>query len=188
MIQTAREDEIDRLAKTLKVLQVEYEKFFNGALDIPPGEEHAKLSKAIRRLRGRKQMTSVDRFRLMQLESRFNSYSELFNRRLRHKEEVGRAAVQSKAENAAKATARNGVVVRDKLAPRDVEALYGELASGNNQGSFDLESFRVYLSRQAGEIRRKTGCREVRFRVVEEGGRTKLKAKPIREAQADSAG
>jgi hypothetical protein len=189
MIPTSREDAIERLSRQLRELRVEYEKFFNGALDIPPAEEHTRLGKEIRSLRNAKQMNAVDRFRLGQLEARFNSYSELFNRRLRYREEVGRAT----APNAPGATtdrlawnAREGVLIEDQLPQQAVEALYGELVAGGNKARFDLESFRVYLSQQAGAIRRKTGCSGVRFRIVEEAGETKLKAKPVRtDAGAD---
>ena len=43
----------------------------------------------------------------------------------------------------------------------------------------DLESFRKYLDRQATRIRERTGCVEVQFRLTEENGAAKLKAKPV---------
>jgi hypothetical protein len=43
----------------------------------------------------------------------------------------------------------------------------------------DYQSFCRYLERQAEAIRARTGCSGVRFRLASEGGRIKLKAKPI---------
>ncbi len=187
MIQLTQVDEIDRLDKSLRLLRVEYEKFFNGALEIPPAQEHSKLAKEIRQLRTSRRMTSVERFRFIQLEARYNSYSELFNRRLRKWEEVGHSSA-STVGSSPPLDMRKGVVVRDRLSASVVEALYTELTNSAQKPRFDLESFRSYLSHQAGQIRRKTGCDAVRFRVVEVGGQAKLKAKPIREEQTEPPG
>ena len=125
MIHTVHEDAIDRLTRHLRELQVEYEKFFNGALDIPPAEDHARLSKAIRKLRNTKQMNAVERFRFVQLEARFNTYSELFNRRLRHREEVGRTVrTQKDAADRPAWDPREGVLVEDRL-PAAYEEIHG---------------------------------------------------------------
>lgn len=187
MIQLPQVDEIDRLGKRLRELRVEYEKFFNGALEIPPANEHSLLAKAIRQLRRSQRMNSVDRFRFIQLEARYNSYSELFHRRLRKWEQFGRGSGTSTGTTPS-LDMRRGVVIRDKLPAPIVEALYTELTSRAQNPRFDLESFRSYLSHQTGQIRRKTGCDAVRFRIVEEGGQAKLKAKPIRENRGEPAG
>ena len=36
------------------------------------------------------------------------------------------------------------------------------------------------LSKHADEVKKKTGCKEVRFQVVEENGRSKVKVFPVR--------
>jgi hypothetical protein len=43
----------------------------------------------------------------------------------------------------------------------------------------DLDTFRGYLQKQMTQIRDKTGCDAVQFRVVNEDGKVKLKAKPV---------
>jgi hypothetical protein len=57
-------------------------------------------------------------------------------------------------------------------------ALYAGVSRGGNR--IDLAAFRAYLDRQVAAIRAKTGCSQVRFRLVVEQGQTKLKARPIR--------
>ena len=42
-----------------------------------------------------------------------------------------------------------------------------------------IDSFQTYLRRQTEAIRQKTGCDEVQFRVAEEDGKLKLKARPV---------
>ena len=41
-----------------------------------------------------------------------------------------------------------------------------------------FDSFQSYLKKQASQIRKKTGCEQVRFRIASEDGQLKLKAKP----------
>jgi hypothetical protein len=80
-------ESIDRLAADVQQLRVDFERFFSGALLHPPEELRHRVQTQLRQLRGASAMTAVDRFRLSDLEARHNSYSELFSRRLREREE-----------------------------------------------------------------------------------------------------
>lgn len=170
-------DALNKLEHGIRELRVEFERFFNGALPVPPVELKERLQTALRRLRDRPIHNLADRFRLQQLEARFNTYSELQNRRLRTREE-GRAAVAVPAAGPRFDLAL-GVVLDPSLPGDAVEALFAGLARGDG-ARFDLDSFRSYLTQQLAAIRAKTGCEEVRFRLVEEDGQTRLKAKPIK--------
>ena len=76
------------LDRDVQQLRVDFERFFNGALPFPPEELRGRVQAQIRTLRGLSNgATAVDNFRLGDLEARFNSYNELFNRRLRDTEE-----------------------------------------------------------------------------------------------------
>lgn len=185
---------IERVGRELDALRVEFEKFFAGSRQTPPEEMREGIRGDLRRLRSYPLTQLADSFRITQLEARFNSYSELFNRRVREREE-GRRTVRPHSAAAAGhvgdglaadglaadgLAADRGVTVRDAVAADDARALYDALARDRaHPPQFDLDSFRSYLQRQAEAIRAKTGCSEVRFRLAEEGGRIKLKAKPI---------
>jgi hypothetical protein len=70
------------------------------------------------------------------------------------------------------------------LDPAAVEALYHGLAAGPGEGPrFDLASFGSYLERQAAALHGRTGCTAVQFRLAEEDGKLKLKARPITGAR-----
>jgi hypothetical protein len=71
------------------------------------------------------------------------------------------------------------VVLGGEVDDAAVEALYQGLARGGGGPRFDLESFRAYLDQQVGAMREKTGCSRVRFRLEPDGGKLKLKAKPL---------
>lgn len=183
-----RHDDIDRLADRIQDLRVEYERFFNGALLIPPLELQEHIQGLLRRLRGRPMTAFADRFRLTQLEARFNSFVELANRRLREREEGRGAARVARSGDERRPDPRQGVVVGERVATEAVEILYAGLCQGRTPPRFDLDSFRDYLHRQSASIRTKTGCSEVRFRVVDEDGQVKLKARPVRPEAGESDG
>jgi hypothetical protein len=174
-----RSHDIDQLAERIRVLRIDFERFFNGALAVPPHAQRDRILAALRHLRDQPLLTFADRFRLLQLEARFNSYCELYSRRLREREEGGGAGRVAPPEGP-RFDPEEGVVIEERARPEAVEALYQALCRAGEGPRFDLESFRIYLDRQTEEIRSKTGCRQVRFRLVEEEGRTKLKARPIK--------
>ena len=124
----------------------------------------------------------MDTFRLNDLEARFNSYNELFNRRLRDIEE-GRLARRPHAAAAGRPAVtipRRGSSSATASIPEAAEALYQGLAAApGDSPRFDLDSFQTYLARQVAAIREKTGCAEVQFRLATEDGKVKLKARPV---------
>lgn len=170
---------IERLEAAIRDLQIEYEKFFNGARDTPPVEMADAVRGEIRFLRNANLRAVADNWRLSQAEARFATYSELHNRRLRQREE-GRGPRPATVERRPAHDPMRGVVVGDRLESDAVEALYAGLARGSRSApSFDLDRFRAYLEKQVETIRARTGCRQVRFRLEPDGERLKLKAKPL---------
>lgn len=176
-------EDLDRLSVEIRQLQIEFERFFNGALPIPPEELRTRIQTQIRNFRNLN-LTSADSFRLGAVEARFNSYNEMFNRRLRDREE-GRhpGAVRATAPERRRYDAREGITFGASPDPEAVEALYQGLSSGAGDGpKFDLDSFEKYLARQVAALREKTGCDQVQFRLAEEDGKVKLKARPVPRA------
>jgi hypothetical protein len=173
---------LDQLGRDIQQLRIDFERFFNGALPVPPEELRGRVQAQIRGLRGMTNLaTAVDSFRLGDFEARFNSYNEMFNRRLRDLEE-GRAAAVRAAPPAApqRYDPQQGIVLGDRIDPEATEALYrGLVAAPGESPRFDLDSFQTYLSRQVAAIREKTGCAQVQFRLAAEDGKVKLKARPV---------
>ena len=170
--------DLDRFENHLRRLQIDFEKFFNGALTLPPEELRRSLQDELRRMRGLSQLSSVDQFRLNGVEARFNSYHELFHRRLRDYEEGRISATSQRIRQ--ELDPHDGVELGETLDPRAVEALYVGLAQGSAAPKFDLHAFGKYLQSQVASIREKTGCSRVRFRLHDEAGRVRLKAKPVK--------
>ncbi len=160
--------------------KLECDKFLNGATQVLPEEIRVRIARELRDLRQSRQNGVAESFRLGTLEARFNALSERFGRLLRVREE-GRmpgAPRPGADERAPRFDAGAGVVLDGDLEPEAVEALFASLAR-RGASKLDLESFRGYLAQQLDAIRGKTGAAEVQFRVAEEDGKLKLKAKPV---------
>jgi hypothetical protein len=171
---------LDQLARDVRQLQIDFERFFNGGLPFPPDELRGRIQAQLRSLRNVNLTSAADSFRLGDLEARFNSYNEMYNRRLRDLEEGRHHHRVIAFVEKPRFDARGGIVIGSEIDPEAAEALYHGLASGPGEGPrFDLDSFQTYLRRQAESIRQKTGCAEVQFRVAEEDGKLKLKARPV---------
>lgn len=173
-----------QLAEGIEQFRVDTERFFNGGLSLPPEELRSRLQAMLRELRSMTLRAAADQYRLGTLEARFNSFSELFGRRLREREEGRGAPVPRAAAAPAKPAydAREGIELRAAGTGAEaaaVEALWSGLAAAGGGRRLELETFRGYVAKQLDEIRAKTGAAAVQFRVVEEDGRLKLKAKPI---------
>ena len=161
-------------------LQIDYEKFFNGADPIPPEESRRRLGAQLKHLRNSR-LSSAEQFRLGTLEARFNSYGELFNRRQRQVEEGLNRAAAARAAHSDGPDPHQGVTVGSRVGSDAVHALYTGLSQGGQPPKFDLASFGEYLEHQAALIRQKTGCEKVQFRIEPDGQKMRLKAKPIRD-------
>lgn len=177
-------ERIDRLERMIRDLRIESERFLNGAVELPPEALRVEIHTELKRLRNANLKGVEDNFRLSNLEAKLNSFSELFGRRLRAQEEGRGVGAAAPPEPRKRHDPQQGIVVDDTTEPSAVEALYQRLhQSSGNRPRFDLESFRSYLDRQIGAIRQKTGARRVVFRIAEEQGKMKLKARPLREDQ-----
>jgi hypothetical protein len=174
------ERQLDRLEGLVQQLKVAYQRFFNG--DLPLSEclqIQDSLQLGLRALRRRQLQRAVDRFRLGGLEAQINSYSEMFGRRVRLLEE-GRAPQPRRPAPAADYDVERGVVLREASEEGAVEALFKGLCERTGRApAMDLGTFRSYLEKQLTQIRQKTGCGEVQFRLVQEEGKVKLKARPM---------
>lgn len=178
------DERMDRVDRDLRMLRVEFERFFNRApgVEYPDLErERARIGAELRKLRNSKLQGVEVGFRLGTLEAKYASYSQLFQRRVRQIEE-GVTPSGRPARRGASADPARGVVVAGRVKDETVAALYQGLhRQDGNRPRFDLESFRTYLERQLDTIRSRTGCDRVVFRVAEEEGKMKLKARPVQD-------
>ena len=168
-----------KLDRDIKRFRIDFERFFSGNLPIPPDQLRIKIQDQIKALRSERIKAVAQRFRLNGLEAKFNALAVLFNRRLRDFE-LGTGTNRPTSESAnSDFDPSVGVVVDERPSSDAVLALYEGLYSKSKRPKkTDFESFQNYLKKQANQIREKTGCSQVRFRIASEDGKLKLKAKP----------
>ena len=179
------ERDLDALAASIQQLRIAYQRYFAGDLPLPPEELRRQIDDQMRRLRGLNMRRPVDRFRFSSLEAQLSSYGEMYQRRLRVVEEgkvaPRRATVAAPAPRpASELDVEAGVAVDSRPSPEAIAALFHGLRSRNPATAMDLDTFGSYLARQVAQIQDKTGCSTVQFRLVEEEGKVKLKAKPLK--------
>jgi len=166
--------------RAVEQFRVDAERYFGGGLELPPEDLRDRIAAQLRELRSLNVRSVADRYRFTALEARFNALSELFNRRLREREE-GRGVVRRPAVvevDAPRYDATAGVVLGDRPDPAAIETLWRSLVATGGR-KLELDTFRGYLVRQIDQVRAKTGAASVQFRVAEENGELKLKAKPL---------
>jgi hypothetical protein len=81
------ERELIFLERNITALRVEYERFFGGELKRPPVQSRRTIEDVLRRAGNAEVEKAAERFRLQSLQSRYNSFVEIWDKRLRAKEE-----------------------------------------------------------------------------------------------------
>lgn len=119
------ERELNDLERGITTLKIEYERFFGGELKRPPVLPRRAVEETLRRLGNADIDRAVERFRLQALQSRFNSFAELWAKRMQLREE-GRTGPPRRLGQAALAAPAEPKPVRKSTAaasPLDVAAL-----------------------------------------------------------------
>jgi len=190
---------MDRIETRLRQLQIEFRRFFSGALEVPPVDLTESLQADFRTLRASGRLTVADSFRLGALEARFTSHSQLHQRRLQAQEiqvssrSRGRSAPPAAASGSATRRRRAGgsaVLVGRGDGPQAFDPLYEQIYPATREGRSRVsrQQFGSYLADQVERIQQKTGCDQVRVEVVSEDGRRRLKVRAIHSATKNDFG
>ncbi len=159
---------LDRLERDIKQLQIDFSRFFAGDLERPPTALQDALGTRIQRMRAKPRATTVDRFRLNSLAARLGSLNELFDRKMRRQ--------AARRQNHVKPT--DAVVAGSERGARAVRRLFHELYDEEKTPA-SITSFRDFLEKKVTEIRDRTGCSSVQFRVIENDGQRSLRARAL---------
>lgn len=81
------ERELNDLERGITSLRIEYERFFGGELKRPPLVPRRAVEENLRRLGNAEIEKAAERFRLQTVQSRYNAYAELWEKRMRAREE-----------------------------------------------------------------------------------------------------
>jgi hypothetical protein len=192
-------EDLDQLATSIRQLQARWDMYFSGVEKRPPNEAHARVEKVIREYDRSVIRNNADRFRLQGLVSRFNTLNELWQKRLRAREEGrafglhGRQAAVAPAPpprpepeapprpGGSGGEFRVGDAERDGAAVRALYDRFVEERQRTGEGAAPAyESFRELIGKQTAKIRGAKGARAVDFRLDTKDGRVALKAKVVK--------
>jgi hypothetical protein len=208
------QQDIERLDHGIRLLKVQYDQYFAGVLNLPPFELRAEVEQLIKAYAHASFDKPIQRFHFNSLVSRFNSFSELWAKCLRLKEE-GRAlpgypgvAIRGgmAAEGAASAGAtenpgRNGngrpgptlqTIVGgpgwDSERLRPLYRHYVEVleSQGKDPGALSFPGFARQIVQKTEAVKSRSACDAVRLRLTVEGERILLKAQPLRRRKKTS--
>ena len=169
--------------RAMQTLIRDWERFFAGDLRVPPHDDGERLGRRLRLLAESSAGSRVERFRLEQLQHRFQSYLQNWERMARDREEgraragaAGRPGLEQPAPPANAAAAR---AVDDQGAP----ALYDRYVAAKRALGLavgvDREAFEAQLAAQRERLRPKLGD-DVLFEVLVEDGKVRLAARTNR--------
>jgi hypothetical protein len=193
-------EDLEAIEKQMRQLQIEWDKFFGGIEKKPPTDLKTRLEGIIRRHANIEIRNNTERFRYQTMVAKYNTLNELWNKKLRAREE-GKAfgvhglkadvlpppppPVAAPAPRAMRPAA--GGEFRVQNPERDlaaVKALYENfLAARQKAGEHAVvkfDSFQKLIGQQASRILSDKGAQAVDFRLETKDGRVSLKAKVVK--------
>ena len=193
-------EELDLIEKSIRQLQIEWEKFFGGIEKKPPVDLKTRVEALVRKYSHAEIRNNAARFRYQGLQARYATFNELWSKRLRAMEEgrtVGfhgsRASavapapppVAPGAGSRPAAAAQREVRVKDPGADKQaVQDLYERFLAARQQtgesANVKYESFEKLIAQQAARILSQKGAAAVDFRLETKDGKVSLKAKPVK--------
>jgi hypothetical protein len=198
----ATDDDLDQLENMFRQLQIEWEKFFGGVEKKAPTELRTKVEAIVKRYAYTEIRNNTERFRYQALASRYNTFNELWNKRMRAIEEGrplglhGRAAILAApavgrsappAASRPPATPSGGGEFRVRSAEQDASAvrgLYEKFLQARQQagekGTVKFDNFQKLIGQQASKIMADKGAQAVDFRLETKEGKVSLKAKVVK--------
>jgi len=185
--------------RALQQLTKEWERFFAGVRSTPPTAERERLTRRLRMLSQEGTGGPAVQFRLEQLQGRFQSYSQMWERMLREREEgrtrqgyLARTAAPPAAESTPAPTedavraanARAATTVDDG----GVSALYERYVAAKREvgqaSRVDRAAFAAQLEAQRRQLEGRLGG-PVQFEVVVDGNKVKLAARRASRARQE---
>jgi hypothetical protein len=197
----ALQEDLDHLDVTIRQLQVKWDLFFNGQEKKPPSDLQAQVETLIRRYANAEIRNNGERFRYQGLTARFTTFNELWQKRLRAREEGKAFGVHglraerlppppppppppphpSRAAAAAAGEVRVADPSRDTAAVRELyERFVEEKRRAGEKTAPAFDSFRDLIGKQTEKIRSEKGAAAVDFRLETRDGKVSLKARIVK--------
>ncbi len=190
-------EDLDRLDVSLRQLQVKWDMFLSGAEKKPPDDLQAQVQLIIKRYGSAEIRNNGERFRYQSLTARFTTFNELWQKRLRAREEGkafgqhGLRAEQLPPSRPGASTARSEPAAQAEFrvagsghdAPA-IRALYENFVNERRRAGVGaappFESFQQLVTQQTERLRSEKGAAAVDFRLETKDGKVSLKARIVK--------
>jgi hypothetical protein len=192
----ALQDDLDRIDVMLRQLQVKWDLFFTGSEKKPPSELQTQVDVLIKRHSNSEIRNNADRFRFQGLSARYTSFNELWQKKLRAREEGRLFGMHGlKAEKMLPPSPPLNLSFKPEAPPefrvtdpsRDtaaVRALYERFVEERRRvgesAAPAFDAFQALIGKQAQKIRQEKGAQAVDFRLETKDGKVSLKAKVVK--------
>lgn len=192
-------EDLDALERSIRQLQIDWDRFFSGLEKKPPNDLKVKVEAIVRRHANAEIRNNAERFRYQTLTARYSTFNELWSKKLRAREEGKAFGVHGlKAEMLPppppappppppRAATARGNEFRVQNPERDaatVRSLYESFLEARSQNGeiapVKYESFQKLIGQQASRILNDKGGQAVEFRLETKDGKVSLKAKVVK--------
>ena len=183
------ERELTILEGELKRLEAEYNMFFAGRLPRPPWETRGRVEAMVKRIDRAHLINTGERFRFNTLQTRFQTFADLWERGLRAREEgrPGPFAQPSRTEAAKPKKPEDRILhvttFSDPMKEMDkLHDLYDSLAEARRDAGEEPVPFHKFadlIKTQVSGLKEK-GSPEVAFRVAVKDGKVNFTARALR--------
>ena len=180
-------EDLQLLDVKLKMLKNEYEQYFLGSRRREPSLLRGEVQKMVAYYANVPIRNTGYRFKFNNLRARFFAFRRHWDRILREIEEgrYERHIFQAKLherERVERGRSPRAGGGGEEAKPEDVFDSYlaARQACGQGTAGITRKKLDSLMEKQSAQLRAKSGCREVKFRVVVEDGKAKLKVSPVR--------
>jgi len=183
------DDDLHKVDIKINQLKRDYEQYFLGTRKRDPVNLRREVEKILRYWGNMHIPNTAARFRFNNLNSRFFSFRQRWDRILREIENgtYARDVFKAKLHERERGIGQTAPAAADPSQKTDPESetvaayLDARLACGQANKGVSEAKVRSILDQQREALKEKLGCRDVKFRVEVVDGNANLKAPPIRE-------
>jgi hypothetical protein len=192
-------EDLDRLDLTIRQLQAKWDLFFNGQERKPPSELQSQVEQLIKRYANSEIRNNGERFRYQSLSARYTTFNELWQKRLRAREEgkaFGIHGIRAEQLPPPKPVPAPAKAQRPGPAPGEIRVADASRDEGAVQQLYNrfveerirageahaphFENFRNLIRQQTERIRAEKGAQAVDFRLETRDGKVSLKARIVK--------
>mgnify|MGYP001826649356 FL=1 len=176
---------IEQIAMLEGVLQKhirKWEMYFSGVERVPPQDERERINRRIRLLAEQTVNRRAEQFRIEQLQHRFMTYSQNWQRMLREREE-GRSA-RSHADHELRGPSAANETATSSVDTGEESSLFDRYRSAKVERGLDIgvdrETFDQQITEQRKKIEKRLG-RKVKFDVQIDNDKVRVVARKVKK-------